>query len=366
MPTFNEDLIVNGEIGVGTTNPRAPLDVVQDQANQPAARFVGDVALGSRPSGGELWNLSVNSAGNLEINANDDSGGVTRMTLNDDTGNVGIGTDNPQSPLHVFSSASPATLRVQSGGAFGPANVEFWSDPQGATNEWRPGFIQSTDQGGFTGGLGFFVNGAGAANKTSAVEVMRVTNRKVGIGTTDPQVTLDVEGTKTINATSDGIVNIGNSSGAHVTLDNNEIHARNGSSTSNLYINDFGGNVLIARRGRVGIGTSSPQSKLHVEGDLRVTGDIQIKDWSLSVPDYVFAEDYALRPLSELNAYIQQHKHLPEIPSEREIQAGGVNLGEFCMSLLKKVEELSLYVLQQQEVLQAQSDRLSQIENTTV
>lgn len=110
-------------------------------------------------------------------------------------GKAGIGTTNPQAPLHLFSAANPTVMRIQSAGRFGAARIEFWSDPQGSTNEWRPAYIQSTDQGPstFTGGLAFFVNGAGSGNKTTSMEVMRIVNGSVGIGTTTPNRRLHVQ-----------------------------------------------------------------------------------------------------------------------------------------------------------------------------
>jgi hypothetical protein len=101
-------------------------------------------------------------------------------------GGVGIGTPNPQGSLHVYSANNPTVVRIQSAGTPGFGRVEFVSNPQGDANEWRPGFIQSTDNGGFTGGLAFFVNGTGAGNKFGSNEVMRVVNGAVGINTNDP------------------------------------------------------------------------------------------------------------------------------------------------------------------------------------
>ncbi|WP_088889512.1 hypothetical protein [Leptolyngbya ohadii] len=116
--------------------------------------------------------------------------------------------------------------------------------------------------------------------------------------------------------------------------------------------------VIHGPTGNVGIGTANPQAKLDVNGDIKV------KDWTLSVPDYVFDQDYELRNLDQLRAYIERHRHLPEIPSAQTICTEGVNIGEFCMSLLKKIEELSLYVLQQHETIQAQGDRLAKLEHS--
>jgi hypothetical protein len=78
--------------------------------------------------------------------------------------------------------------------------LEFVSNPQGDVNEWRPGYIQSTDNGGFVGGLAFFVNGAGPGNKFGSNEVMRVVNGAVGIGTPTPVSALQVIGTVTATA----------------------------------------------------------------------------------------------------------------------------------------------------------------------
>jgi hypothetical protein len=98
-------------------------------------------------------------------------------------------------------------------------------------------------------------------------------------------------------------------------------------------------------------------------GNLTLDGEIVIKDWSISVPDYVFSADYPLRRLDELASYVGVNHHLPDVPSAAEIARHGVNVGEFCMLLLKKLEEMSLYAIQQERTIQQQSARLARLEH---
>ena len=112
--------------------------------------------------------------------------------------------------------------------------------------------------------------------------------------------------------------------------------------------------------GEVGVGTQNPQSKFEVVGgDIRVTGGSFIDDGTgLNVPDFVFQEDYALMPLEQLRTFITREQHLPEIPSKDQVASEGLNVSEFQMALLQKIEELTLYTLQQQETLQIQRSLL--------
>jgi len=105
--------------------------------------------------------------------------------------------------------------------------------------------------------------------------------------------------------------------------------------------------VVITNIGRVGIGTTSPTQQLDVSGNIRASGSFIAGGTTLNVPDYVFEPDYQLMPLPELAAFVEEKKHLPDIPSAREIKEQGVNVSELQMQLLKKVEELTLYTIEQ-------------------
>jgi hypothetical protein len=115
-----------------------------------------------------------------------------------------------------------------------------------------------------------------------------------------------------------------------------------------------GGNLFV--QGNVGIGTTSPGSfKLAVEGKI---GAREINVTTAAWSDYVFNEDYKLRSLKEVNQYTKENKHLPEIPSAKEVIENGQNLGEMNALLLKKIEELTLYVIELKKRDEAQQKEI--------
>lgn len=95
--------------------------------------------------------------------------------------------------------------------------------------------------------------------------------------------------------------------------------------------------------GNVGIGTDNPKNKLEVAGIIRAT---EVKVEAMPWADFVFDKEYKLRSLEELENHINKHKHLPDIPSEVEVNENGVSLGEMQAKLLQKIEELTLYVIE--------------------
>ncbi|BBM86318.1 hypothetical protein [Candidatus Uabimicrobium amorphum] len=114
------------------------------------------------------------------------------------------------------------------------------------------------------------------------------------------------------------------------------------------------------KNGNVGIGVINTQgSKLAVKG--KITAQevriINMKDWA----DFVFADDYELLPMDELEQSIKKHKHLPGIPSQQEVKEKGIQLGEMQAKLLQKIEELTLYTIEQNKRLQAQQKQIQEL-----
>ncbi len=119
--------------------------------------------------------------------------------------------------------------------------------------------------------------------------------------------------------------------------------------------------VRITRNGSMGIGTTIPDAKLAVKGNIHAE-EVKV-DLSVPGPDYVFKHDYNLKSLEEVQNYIKKNGHLPNIPSAQEMEENGIQLGEMNMKLLEKIEELVLYTLEQEERLSEQELRLQKIEN---
>ncbi len=137
------------------------------------------------------------------------------------------------------------------------------------------------------------------------------------------------------------------------TYNNRDLHFRTGS-----------GNVTIFTPGdteaKVGIGTTNPNRKLDVNGTIGAKEIIVTETgWS----DFVFEEDYELMPLKDLEKSIRENKKLPDIPSEKEVRENGVSLGEMQAKLLQKIEELTLYVIEQHKLLESQKIQISQIKS---
>ena len=129
-------------------------------------------------------------------------------------------------------------------------------------------------------------------------------------------------------------------------------------SSSGLVIGTFGSNngIRIASNGNVGIGTNLASNtyngtanyfKLSVNGSVRAKEIIVNTNWA----DFVFEKNYKLKTLAEVEQYINANGHLPEIPTATDIETNGGNLGELVKLQMQKIEELTLYMIEQNKKL---------------
>jgi len=274
------------------------------------------------------------------------------------SGNVGIGTGNnsPRFGLHMSdSNAFPGIIFTTSSNffTFGVAAVGL------ATNSGS--YFTSASAGDFAvrgqASRDLLFGTIASANSTNGNERMRIKNNgNVGIGTTAPTARLHVNG-------SFRLVNGTQQNGYVLTSDANGIaswQAPSGGSSSDSDWTISGNNLISGVSGNVGIGSTNPDEKLTVRGTIHAE-EIKV---DLQVPaDYVFESyfdgastlksEYTMPNLKELEDYLKENYHLPEIPSAQEIREEGLMLKEMTNLLLQKIEELTLYTIEQEHKINA-------------
>ena len=310
--------------------------------------------------------------------------GNTQTNVFPSNGNVGIGTGAPNEKLdvrgnlymnsgtnnnHIFWYGHHMTMGTKPGHYF--HNI-FSLKPGGASQgNLVSKFQMYTVSSDFQETLKVRVNTAGSSFFNGG---------NVGIGTSAPQEKLDVRGNLYINSGTNN--NHIFWSGHHMTMGTKPGHyyhnifslkpggASQGNLVSKFQMYTVSSNFQEALKvlvntagssffngGNVGIGTTTPGHKLDVNGVIRAK-EIKVEtDWS----DFVFEDDYNLKSLDEVEAYINKNKHLPDIPSESEVKEKGINLGEINAKLLQKIEELTLYVIEQNKKGKAMQKEINKL-----
>jgi len=299
--------------------------------------------------------------------------------------------------LRLYNAGTPGATGQRLGGML------FGTNPTGTTR--RTGAqIQAFSEGAWTDGsshptyLHFLTAGHGNAVPS---ERMRITaNGRIGVGTTSPQDWVSV----VVPGGADGMgitstIALGAGSGAYLRLYNegtpnaanqrlggmlfgtnptgttrrtgaqiqalSEAAWTDGSSQPTYlhFLTTAAGSAIPSERmritadGNVGIGTTDTKGyKLAVNGDAIFT-KVKVKAYN-NWPDYVFDEHYKLLPIHELAAYIQSNRHLPGIPSASEVEEDGIDVGEMNKKLLRKIEELTLYLIEEHKEKKAQQEMI--------
>ena len=130
---------------------------------------------------------------------------------------------------------------------------------------------------------------------------------------------------------------------------------------------------LFEKEGKIGIGTSFPDELLTVKGKIH-TQEVLVDLEGAVAPDYVFETyyngfsemmpEYKLISLEELEIFLKENHHLPNVPSAEAMMTEGISLKEMNLILLQKIEELTLYTLQQQKEIDKLKSKFTQTENT--
>ena len=322
----------------------------------------------------------------FHVNAQNWQSGNNAVILNPTTANVGIGTTtpNPQAKLDVAGTILTEKLLVNK-----PNRITNWNDvwqsgffdAENASNAPASGWIWGINMNHGANSPTYRYGGQIAIlnSNTSPTMFFRSTNAN-GEGTWARVLTSvggqQINGSLSLNSgslsLSNGNISIEGSgdAGSCISIRNNSktqngtanfwrIYNVTGSYGNSLQFWAYdnlgcnGGGLCAARlilmdNGNVGIGTNNPTQRLHVAGNIRAEGTVRANEFRVTAggADFVFDADYYLRPLSEVEQFIIENKHLPEIAPANSMIQDGVSIGELQMQLLQKIEELTLYVIE--------------------
>lgn len=389
-----------GNIGIGTSTPSYnlfingndyPFGVVNATLNNTSnmgetSIFFGDVSSGVKmlraskrtynTRAFEIWseygfNSPSKSAEFYHDYINFYTADLKRLTI-DGQGSVGIGTTAPRNKLSVASTfvngIIDQTIGVtQENGAASYGGYIGQRAVSANTRQW----LVVSGNGSLTLNANAynmdFINGAITA-ATDANLVMRITAAgNVGIGSAAPTTKLAVA-TSSNNASvdqiisvvqSNGVTSFGGYIGQRAVSENTRqglIVSGTGSLTlnANTYNLDFITGAITAATdtnlamritsgGNVGIGMAAPDAKLAVAGTIHSQAvKVDMAGWS----DYVFKPTYKLPSIAQVKSYIDQHHHLPDMPSANEVMKNGIDVGEIINIQTKKIEELTLYLIE--------------------
>jgi len=260
--------------------------------------------------------------------------------------NVGIGTADPGARLEISRDADYGNYTTSA------VHVSNATTPAKAI---RMGYDAGIDAGYFQ-----------TAHTGVAVKplLLNPSGGNVGIGTTAPAAPLDVYHPSSPRLYISGpggtspylaFHQNGTEVGYIQYLESGSTDLLDIQSDGDIVLKTAGEKVRVLHNGNVGIGTTSPSHKLAVNGTIKTKAVIvETTGWA----DHVFADDYRLAPLDEVEAHIRAKRHLPGIPSAAEVAQQGISVGEMQARLLEKIEELTLHQIEQAKRLDAQANQL--------
>jgi hypothetical protein len=248
-----------------------------------------------------------------------------RMVL-DNLGNIGLGITTPAEKIHIdgkirFGTTSKVTMNSITDGT--NTNITFSGADHGLA----------------------FVNAARFGGGVYSATDQYIDLRGNGISIKSYR-TYTTEGALDLNTTT------------NITTAGYKLFTVKNQNIMKSYIDKDGGAWF---NSAVGIGTTNTADanyKLFVETGIRTR---KIKVDQTAWADYVFQPEYKLRPLSDVETFIRKNNHLPEVPSAKEVKQNGVDLGENQVLLLKKIEELTLYVIEQNKKLEEQGKMIEKL-----
>ncbi len=370
-----------GSVGIGTSSPSVKLEVVRDEnpaikiKSSDNGRWVdlgiancsgcwsgmatdGDVVMRAKPGSNDLV-FANQGTGNLIFGNGDTGSEISRLIINNN-GNVGIGTNTPETKLDVSGNISNQSIRLTS--TYG--DLLMRRNSSGDTN-WKRALVPTYDPSYESAQLVLNYNGD-FDDGTRIEGAKTIVDGNLGVGTDTPLNKLQIANAISFHDGGNEVIGFGYAPGPNTDLNTSgyasaiSLNPNNGtfsfgigSSVSSLPVFNM---LVLNKNGNVGIGTSTPTDKLTVNGGILAEKVKVIVD----VPaDYVFQkyytgnstlnDQYQMPTLQEVESFTRENHHLPNIPSAKEIKDAGMELSEMTNLLLQKIEELTLYTIEQEK-----------------
>jgi len=293
--------------------------------------------------------INTNGTGATNVINRYDLYAGTATAKNYFAGKVGIGTSTPAHKLDVNLTSETNFKTYDYGSEVKVETSGGWARSNRFTNGTQN---SKTVAFGVESGNAFIATGFDSSTDQTGYQNQKLSilgNGNVGIGATTPDAKLTIKnGTQLVNF----LVNKKLTGTWPPVAENATVTMQSsGTIAGNLaFATGNAERMRIANNGNVGIGTTNPGAyKLAVKGKIH-TQEVKVDmiGWS----DFVFEKDYSLPTLKEVAQHIQEKGHLKDIPSAKEVAKNGIFLGEMDAKLLQKIEELTLYTLEQEEKIQ--------------
>lgn len=353
LPSYSQNVFpAYGKVGIGTNSPVAELHLVTGNWNKlqiDGTNTSGLDRIGINSSGNDLFFgaagsahattghvktsgsfYSFNGVGGISIAATNGSGHIRLYTGGQANQHERFRIEQ-QGKLFAFGVTRVSTLR-DSMVSMDPITKEFQISPVSVA---RMSFID---------------------NRSVATTPVTYNNSFLVQLKNNSTIGLPAEGSglsSTLGLRGGNADNLGKSHELAFS-DNNQMWLRSGFNAA------WGGwkKVIFDSAGIVRIGTTSSRAEVHINGEMFTR---KVKVTQNGWPDYVFREDYTLLDLYKLEQFIKNNNHLPEVPSAEEVEQNGLDLGNGQAILLKKIEELTLYTIQQQKQIDALAEQNKQL-----
>jgi hypothetical protein len=329
FPRFT--ILPEGNVGIGTINPQEKLQVVGNIQGSGRIDATGVMETSGGLSAIQGAGLYVTGTSLMEGNITASSN-ITSYGTGSFNGNI-----NSNTSMTITDAA--AILSLKSNSSTEKGFVQLSGD------DVRVGTYSSNTLGKFQ------VRTAGADNLTVA------SNGNVGIGTETPVSKLHVAGRSLFKGVGEVLAIDGTSNPNIGFYTNGVFKSFISQSSSELFIGVNNANLHLDA-GQIAIGAVIPAASGY---KLTVTGKVICEELKVQLqgawPDYVFQNKYNLMPMPELRNFINTNNHLPNIPAAAAIEKSGMEVGEMQRKMMEKIEELTLYILQLEEKVNALSKK---------